>query len=508
MRLKSQRIDSGGLSMRLGTFVFLVVLLAAIPFTSAFAATFAGGTGERDNPYQIATAGQLTALSDDISLFDRSFILTADIDLAPRLPGNRVFPGAVVQWSGRVVLRSGVVVEGYPLAFEGSFDGNGHSIRNCTIFGDSNAGLFLLIGVKGIVRNLHMQDVFQSGIVDAAPTSSSSASPTDASPVYRGALAVTNAGTIEDCSSTGSIIAYQRDSYCGGLVGHNNGTLNRCSAECRVTAGNGGGLIGQNSGTLSHCSAGGQIMAYSAGGLIALNEASAQVVSCTSNAFVYCTGGGGGLVSVNAGTIRFCRSESHVCGGCVGGLVGGNTGTVRECHAAAVLESLSTDQKSTGGLIGSNFSVEHGFSDPSLGAMIDCYSTSTLTIRTVINGSLVRAFGDGLVADNGMGLIHDSGTVLTSYSTMPCLTKDGSLSSGSPNDRTAWETVRYVYYPDARKPQGQVYDPNTYGYGVPLLPEEMMHQASFLGWDFDTVWAIREGQEYPHLRWEDTVEDK
>jgi hypothetical protein len=116
--------------------------------------------------------------------------------------------------------------------------------------------------------------------------------------------------------------------------------------------------------------------------------------------------------------------------------------------------------------------------------------------------------GGGLVADNGMGLVSGvSGAVQTSYSTMPCLTKDGSLSSGSPNDRIAWKAVRYVFYPDAKKPKDPTYDPNTYGFGVPLSPDQMKHRANFIGWDFSTVWAIREGQEYPHLQWED-ADDK
>jgi hypothetical protein len=30
----------------------------------------------------------------------------------------------------------------------------------------------------------------------------------------------------------------------------------------------------------------------------------------------------------------------------------------------------------------------------------------------------------------------------------------------------------------------------------------MNRQASFTGWDFETVWTICEGKDYPRLRWE------
>lgn len=42
---------------------------------------------------------------------------------------------------------------------------------------------------------------------------------------------------------------------------------------------------------------------------------------------------------------------------------------------------------------------------------------------------------------------------------------------------------------------------NAYGSG--LTAEQMRQQSNFVGWDFDTVWIIRPGQDYPHLRWEE-----
>ena len=60
------------------------------------AADFAGGTGEPNDPYQIATAEQLISIGSDPNLLDKHFVLINDIDLDPNLPGGQVFPRAVI----------------------------------------------------------------------------------------------------------------------------------------------------------------------------------------------------------------------------------------------------------------------------------------------------------------------------------------------------------------------------------------------------------------------------
>ena len=70
-------------------------------------AKYSGGMGEPNDPYQIATAEDLMLLGDSPEDYDEHFILTADIDLDPNLPGRKVFGKAVID------------------AFTGIFDGNG-----------------------------------------------------------------------------------------------------------------------------------------------------------------------------------------------------------------------------------------------------------------------------------------------------------------------------------------------------------------------------------------------
>ena len=62
--------------------------------TCASAFEFAGGTGEPNDPYQIATAQQLLQINEDPNLADRHFVLVNDIDLDPDGSEGQVFANA------------------------------------------------------------------------------------------------------------------------------------------------------------------------------------------------------------------------------------------------------------------------------------------------------------------------------------------------------------------------------------------------------------------------------
>ena len=52
--------------------------------------------GQPNDPYQIATAADLIALGERPEDYGKHFLLTADIDLDPNLPGRKVFDRAVI----------------------------------------------------------------------------------------------------------------------------------------------------------------------------------------------------------------------------------------------------------------------------------------------------------------------------------------------------------------------------------------------------------------------------
>jgi hypothetical protein len=87
--------------------------------SSSLSFGYSGGTGEPNAPYQIADANDLLALSANTGDYDKSFIMTADINLDPNLPGGQVFTTAVIAPN----------LYGIP-AFSGVFDGAGHKIIN------------------------------------------------------------------------------------------------------------------------------------------------------------------------------------------------------------------------------------------------------------------------------------------------------------------------------------------------------------------------------------------
>jgi hypothetical protein len=117
-------------------------------------AKYSGGTGEPNDPYQIATVADLIALGETPADYDKHFVLTADIDLDPKLPGRRVFDRAVISPD---VNEANWEFDG--IAFTGVFDGNGHTISHLTINGGSYLGLLGQLGSGADVKNL--------GVVDA-----------------------------------------------------------------------------------------------------------------------------------------------------------------------------------------------------------------------------------------------------------------------------------------------------------------------------------------------------
>ena len=142
-------------------------LLGAIVLSivsSSWAAEFAGGTGEPNDPYQIATAEQFISIGSDPNFLNRHFVLVADIDLDPNLPGGRVFMQAVIPAEVHST-RRGDIVYRQITALEGSFDGNGHTIRNLVIdaVGDRDVGLFEVVGTLGRIQNLSLENILVEG---------------------------------------------------------------------------------------------------------------------------------------------------------------------------------------------------------------------------------------------------------------------------------------------------------------------------------------------------------
>ena len=184
---------------------------------------YSGGNGMAADPYQIATPADLIALGETPEDYDKHFVLTADIDLDPNLPGGRVFDKSVIAPDADDANGGH---DGIP--FSGVFDGDGHAILHLTVTGGSSLGLFgRVAGHWAEVRNLGMADVYITGSSD-----------------FVGGLAGHNDGHIAASYSSGSVSG---TFSVGGLVGRNSGSIANCYSAGSVTGDWGvGGLVGQN----------------------------------------------------------------------------------------------------------------------------------------------------------------------------------------------------------------------------------------------------------------------
>jgi len=206
------------------------------------------GQGTPASPYRIDTADQLILLGKASILWDKYFVLGADIDLHPNLPGGHLFRQSVFQ------------------IFRGVFDGNGHTISHLTVYGEGYLGLFGRLESGAEVRNLGVADV---NVTDSGYNG------------YVGGLVGYSSATVSNCYSTGTIKGSER---VGGLVGYNYGSVSTSYSTVMVS-GSGScvaGLVGGNSGTVTQCYSSGPVRGGGAyvGGLVEYTAERAHVTDC------------------------------------------------------------------------------------------------------------------------------------------------------------------------------------------------------------------------------------
>ncbi|MCP4260816.1 MAG: hypothetical protein GY774_25310 [Planctomycetes bacterium] len=368
--------------------------------TLVLSADFAGGTGEANDPYQIATAKQLISINSDYDLMSKHFILVNNIDLDPNLPDGRIFTDALISQDKKD--------DGYwGSPFRGVFDGQGHTIANLHIDGQPgyNAGLFGML--DGLVMNLHLTDVVVSG-----------------SPC--GAIAGMNGdGMILRCSVTGQISGHED---VGGLAGGNGfGSLVECRALVKVTGGDKvGGIVGGNSGTLMHCNVQVEVVGQQDVGGLAGN-AHGRIIECIATGAVVGSNNVGGLIGDSRGSIilrssAICDvtaeetagglagkatwffggmfSDCYFQGSVAGSTVGGLIGEVMElqvfnCYAACEILALGTKGRDPvfGGLFGDTRTTSWA---PLTAA---CFWDAELSGIDISTGSYPLELGTGLTTE-------------------------------------------------------------------------------------------------------------
>jgi hypothetical protein len=327
------------------------MILGILLCSWAYPYSFESGTGEPYNPYEISNAEQLMQIGSDLSLMKKSFVLTRDIDLDPNLPGGRIFPTAVIahsvdedrsnQSDPLIVRAAGVDV----VVFQGTFTGNGHSIRNMTIDapGGKCIGLFGFVGNDAVINDIRIENARVVG------------------EQHVGLLAGINNGTISYCTCSGSISGNDK---AGGLIGTSRGRVACCQSKTRVTGKQMiGGLIGHvlSKSSIIDCKSKGNVTGESdIGGLIG-EMLPGTVIGCSASGHVSSQTNAGGLVGGGpyGGAIVRCRSSAEITGALVGGLVGiAQSTNITHCHVTGVLTgikptgTISDYMAGVGGLVG------------------------------------------------------------------------------------------------------------------------------------------------------------
>ena len=350
--------------------VFMVLTLAPTTaradvatekWTDFAAPDFAGGSGTKDDPYQIATAEQLAKLAKEVNSGiwggthdGEYFKLTAPIDLS----GKRWIPIGYGNESSH--------------SFSGYFDGNNQVITGLYVDERGNnvcAGLFgvvVAISDETVLKNFNIENA----VIYAGNATNSSASPNVyGAGVLAGSLTTMGGSSatfigVENCQGTGQVDSRM---YAGGLIGDaSRAHVSDCSADVSVTGMCvSGGFVGNAYlGSYKNCTAKGSVSGgWSTGGFAGCVfevDASVEIERCASYGDVtandWNTGGFVGYLekgkisnSVSYGNVTNTLGTAKPK---TGGFSGTNThGNIQNCSAAGIVTG-SNPTIAPGGFIG------------------------------------------------------------------------------------------------------------------------------------------------------------
>ena len=318
-------------------------------WTDYAADKFEGGSGTKDDPYQIATAEQLAKLAKEVNsgIYGQThsgeyFKLTKGIDLSAH------------RW---IPIGSGTARSNH--AFSGYFDGNNNTITGLYVDESKekySAGLFgNFSGYE--IKNLKIKDAY---------VKTASGEDTENAGILIGSATQGYGMTknVTSCSVSGTVES--DNARTGGLAGYNSyGSYENCTADVTINgAGRAGGFVGEDfSGKYKDCVAKGQVNGvWSVGGFAGVLFFESDVNHCASYGKVTATnwncGGFAGYVENNvkiSECVAFSNVESKVNSfdpktGGFAGTVNGTDGenTISNSHAAGTITMASSDYKAGG----------------------------------------------------------------------------------------------------------------------------------------------------------------
>lgn len=236
--------------------------------------------------------------------------------------------------------------------FTGTFDGD--EFRISGVYQPDNTvdytGLFGCVGTGGRVKSIFLENSLINGYN------------------YSGAIAASNAGTIENCFNYSTV---QSLYYTGGIAGANSGTIQNCGNTGDVLGGNwSGGITGANNG--------------------------GSVLSCFNMGKVTGMQRTGGILGTNYGVIRYCYNNGTVEGAVsVGGLVGylnsGETNGFTNCYNIGFVKGV----QNVGAVVGyfQNGTLQYCYYDTERSGVSDTTASGKTTAQMAEPTALSAFYG-------------------------------------------------------------------------------------------------------------------
>ena len=449
--------------------LILIALCLALVCHNAAAQFSGSGGGTADDPYRIFNAEQLNQVRNFLSRSDVCFSLEANIDLSGWIAENNPQQG----WQP---------IGTTAASFQGTFRGNGHTIRNPMI----NRPASDFVGLFGVARsscNISDVHIRQSNIKAGNRVGGL---------VGYLLIAEESENSIDSCSFQGTISGQDN---IGGIVGY---------ADMNTS-----NYFDPPSLTLSFCSFRGTIDGHdNIGGIIGCyysysyqNSTFFNINNCYAEGALYANNYCGGIAgylqryneSTNVHSIRNSYAHFNIkAQKYIGGIAGGAIYS----HHNSPLHLINNYSSGTiegiqyiGGIVGSNESYRSNLE------IKKCYSRYDKLIGLNNTGGIIGYSENGSRISSNIAL----NALLAADSLLYRLGPENmtGCATGTSTENRAWVLTELILN-DTIQPcpeDGIAHGTNT---GLSALRLKATYQG--LGWDFDTDWAIQENECFPYLK--------
>lgn len=498
----------------------LCLLSFLIACTLTMQAQFRGGSGTTEDPYLVADGYDLA----DIANYRTShFKQIADIDLSEWIADNAPQLG----W---------MPIGTKDAPFEGSYDGGNFTIRGLVINRPTMdyVGLFGYASKSNTIQNVAVETPDVSG------------------GTFTGVIAGYSYCTIKNCQITAAKI--KGGGYdVGGIAGGCSNSISNCKVDITSLFGSRysvGGVCGYCKNTIENCEVNAVSISsssYNVGGIVGNVSEKINIKNCQVTAVnITGTTDVGGIVGQSKALISNSVAIVDQIKGSdrVGGIVGYVLNNIENCYAFA---NISSTGNCVGGICGKGY-----VSNTSA-----AYYKSDLEYPTPLKLSIMNCIFDGSVnANNAAGILgwnmghFTKETISNNYyyayryeglSICSCLVRNASIKTkeyaggiqgkdsvasadynvencvslasvvSSQNTDNAYRIVGNTYGKNNKAfNQTELYQSNkkvmtiadNAQNGVAYGEKTLMRSSSYtgLGWDFNTVWTIQEGESYPYLQ--------